>query len=100
MNELSRQLTANVHKLDGALNFNLEVFGDHIAEREGYQRHQGLEALRFYIIEKFKWLPRDVRTMSLDDMRFILEEEMHGWTLPEDAKEAYKIDDLNPMVGE
>lgn len=80
---------AQLHFTSGALGFGLEMFGDHIAQREGYNEHKGLEAVRFYLINKFRWLPRDVNAMSVDEMRFLLAEEMHGWTLPVGARNSY-----------
>ena len=82
-------IRAQIHHSSGALHFTLEMFGDHIANREGYKAHDGLDAVRFYIINKHGWLPRDVITMNLDELRFLLEEEMHGWTLPVEARKSY-----------
>ena len=31
-------------------------------------------------------LPKDARSMSFEDLHFLMSEEMHGWTLPEEAK--------------
>lgn len=82
-------IRAQIHYSSGALHFTLEMFGDHIARREGYKAHDGLDAVRFYIINKHGWLPRDVIAMNLDELRFLLEEEMHGWTLPVEARKSY-----------
>jgi len=71
---------------EGNLAFLLDVFGDTIAKREGYKSVDGIEAVHLYVIHKFRWLPRDVRAMSGEDLRFVLSEEMHGWTLPKDAR--------------
>lgn len=70
------------YQADGSLNYFLEIFGDHIAEREGYRAYDGLEAIYFYLVQKHNWLPRDVRSMSLEDLRFVLSEEMDGWSVP------------------
>ncbi|MBD2840781.1 hypothetical protein IB285_00760 [Erythrobacter sp. KMU-140] len=80
---------AQLHFTSGALSFGLEMFGDHIAEREGYNEHKGLDAIRFYLMNQFGWLPRDVNAMSVEEMRFLLAEEMHGWTLPIEARGSY-----------
>ena len=71
--------------LDGHLAFCLDVFGDHIAKREKYKEHDGMDAVHFYLIQKYHWLPSQVRAMSHADLRFVLDEEMSGWTLPKDA---------------
>lgn len=82
------QTLYNLHRELGNLSYHLAVFGDYISEREGYQALEltGMEAIYFYLVTKYNWLPRDVRSMSYEDLRFVLSEEMRGWTLPEDAK--------------
>lgn len=64
----------------------LDRFGDTLAEREGYRTYDGIEAVHYYLIQKHGWLPRDVRTMSYEDMRFALGEEMAGWTIQKAPK--------------
>ena len=34
-----------------------------------------MEAIHFYLIHKFGWLPRDVKSMSLEDVQFVLSQE-------------------------
>lgn len=66
--------------------YALEVFGDTLKKREGWKSDlTGLDAIHYYLVQKHQWLPSVVRAMSLEDMRFALTEEMHGWTLPKDA---------------
>ncbi|NGZ86427.1 hypothetical protein [Duganella aceris] len=74
------------HEASGGLNYGLEVFGDVIAEREGYRSVKGIDAVHFYLIHKFSWLPRDVIGMSFEHLRFVLSEELEGWTLPPAAR--------------
>jgi hypothetical protein len=52
-------------------------------KREGYKDHQ--DAVYSYLVHKFSWPLAQVRGMSFEDIRFVLAEEMHGWTLPKDA---------------
>lgn len=61
---------------EGGLNYHLILFGDRIAEREGYVGLDGLEAVHYYLIHKFHWLPRDVFAMKLEDIRFVLDQEL------------------------
>ncbi len=72
---------------EGIHAFCLDVFGDYLAEREGYKELEGIEAIHFYLVTKHHWLPAQVRSMSYVDMRFVLSEEMSGWTLPKDARD-------------
>jgi hypothetical protein len=74
------------HLSGGELAYYLAVFGDFIAKREGYKEHEELDAIYFYLVQKYSWPISQVRGMSLEDIRFLLEEEMHGWSAPEEAR--------------
>lgn len=67
--------------------FLIECFGDFIAQREGYKNTEGLEAIHIYLINKHHWLPREVRTMSWEDLELALHPEMQTWT-PSEAVRA------------
>jgi hypothetical protein len=93
-NSIKEDVTANndmyrtLHELyssEGELAYNLAVFGDYIAKREGYKEYHDMDAVRYYLIEKFKWTPSTVRSMSYEDIMFVLAEEMAGWVLPQEA---------------
>jgi hypothetical protein len=75
----------SLRQMEAKLTYNLEVFGDYLAEREGYKEHDGMDALHYYLIQKHHWLPYQSRSLSVDDLRFLFEEEMAGWTLPKEA---------------
>lgn len=82
MNEVRHQ----THHWRGRLDYVLEVFGDTLKKREGWKSDlQGLDAVAYYLVQKHSWTPAQVRAMSLEDQRFALTEEMHGWKLPQDA---------------
>lgn len=70
----------------GKLAYGLRIFGDYIAEREGYKEHREINAVHFYLVNKYGWLPSVVRSMNYDDLRFLLEEEMSGWVYPPEAR--------------
>lgn len=85
----SKDHLASVRKLydaEAGLNYSLDVFGDSLAEREGYTSVDGMEAIHLYLVRKYHWLPRDVRSMTLEDIRFVLTEELADWTLPPEAR--------------
>lgn len=77
-----------LHESEGNLAYALAVFGDTIAKREKYKDVGliGMDAVHFYLVHKFHWLPKDVRAMTAEDIRFVLSEEMAGWTMPKDAR--------------
>ena len=80
------QKMKELYEAEGQLNYMLDVFGDTIAQREGYKDRVGIEAIQFYIKNKYHWLPSQVKSMSLEDLRFLLTEELANWTLPKIAK--------------
>lgn len=77
--------TRELERIKGEMAFHLAVFGDTLAEREGYREYSGIEAVHFYLCNKYHWLPSVVQSMSNDDLRFLLGEEMRDWTLPNSA---------------
>lgn len=79
-------LDRKITNVEADLAYLLRRFGDHLAEREGYKRHRDIDAIHFFLIQRHGWLPKDVRHMSNDDLRFVLEEEMSSWTLPPEAR--------------
>lgn len=88
MNKERYEILNRLYEAEGGLNYSLAVFGDFIAKREKYKDPalNGIDAVRYYLIHKFGWLPRDARSMTFEDIRFVLSEELHGWTLPKDAR--------------
>lgn len=71
----------------GTMAYHLHLFGDHLAEREGYRHHRGMDAVHFYLVGKYGWLPSVVRSLNTDDLCFLLDEEKQGWVIPKDARE-------------
>ena len=43
------------------------------------EKLDGIDAIHFYTIQKFSWLPRDVRSMTYDDLRFVLSQQIEEW---------------------
>lgn len=82
MNEAMMQCRTECY-LEKALTFAyVPAFGDELAQRQGYRKHRGLEAIYFYLVEKYRWLPSQARSLSDEDLMFLLEEEMADWTPP------------------
>ncbi|MBN9221536.1 MAG: hypothetical protein J0I79_26635 [Mesorhizobium sp.] len=80
------QILKRLKEAESALNYGLNVFGDHLAKREKYKSIDGIQAIHFYLMQKHHWLPASVKSMSDDDLRFCLTEEMANWTWPADAR--------------
>lgn len=66
--------------------YYLEVFGNYLAEREGYRELDGMKAIHYYLIQKHHWLPKDVRSMCIEDIRFLMCEEMVDWCAPPESR--------------
>ncbi|MBN1930788.1 MAG: hypothetical protein JW786_04175 [Desulfobacterales bacterium] len=61
----------------------IETIGDHIAKKEGYIGLKGVEAVYRYIIDKYNWLPEQVRGLGNEDVSMLLagyeEKGMTDW---------------------
>jgi len=71
---------------------HLEWFGDDLAKRCGYKTHHGMDAIYFYLVQKYNWLPGQVRALSEDDLLFLLGDELDVWTLPADLRDVEPAD--------
>jgi len=80
------EILRNLEAANGEMAYHIRVFGDTLAEREGYKAHDGLEAVHYYLVNKYNWLPSVVKALSTEDLSFLLAEEMSGWTVPKAAK--------------
>ena len=87
MSKEYHQATKALRLTEGQMAYHVDCFGDHLAEREGYKGNSGIDAVHYYLMSKHGWLPSVVRSMSWDDIRFALSEEMQGWTLPKEARD-------------
>jgi len=48
------------------------AIGDHIAIKERYVGLNGMEAVYRYLVDKYKWLPEQVRNFSNEDLHMLL----------------------------
>jgi hypothetical protein len=46
--------------------------GAHLAKRQGYTGLDGLDAIHRYLIDKYHWLPCDLRALDVDDLELLL----------------------------
>lgn len=75
--------------LDGEEAVMLAMLGDDLAKREKYRVHRGLEAIHYYLVRKFNWLPSQVRAMNTEDLHFLLAEEWPDWKVPERFRDLF-----------
>lgn len=76
---------ARLCEAEGTAMYHLHVFGDEIARRKKYVAHKGIEALHFYLVERYHWTPAQVKALNFEDLSFLFAEERKGWTLPKAA---------------
>lgn len=50
----------------------VEKIGDHIGQKEGYVGLKGMEAVYRYLVDKYNWLPEQVRSLSNEDLNMLL----------------------------
>lgn len=87
-NQQTNNLDQANHRLclaNAELKYMIICFGDHLAKREGYKAHSGIDAVHFYLVKAYGWLPSVVKGISDDDLQFLLREEMQCWKAPKDA---------------
>lgn len=69
------------------MNYLLECFGDYLAQENDYPKGiDGFDAVYLYLANKHHWTIEQCRSMSKEDIRLVLSEEMKGWTVPLDAR--------------
>jgi hypothetical protein len=56
------------------LAMSLFAQGNKIAEKFCYRKLSGIDAVRYYLVQKHNWLPSQVNGMSCADLSFCLKE--------------------------
>ncbi len=80
-----RKINRSLRKSQAEIQHLIDCFGDHLAQKHKYDRW-GLEAVWFYLVERYHWTPAIVRAPNTDDVDFPLHDEMNGWKAPNDDK--------------
>ncbi len=55
------------------------MLGDTIAKDMGYEDLRGMDAIFRYLIDKYRWLPHQVRSLSVEDLSLLFD----GYKTPE-----------------
>ena len=66
----------NLHHAIADIACALEETGDLLAKKHGYKGLSGLEAARYHLMQKHHWLPRDLNSMSNEDLQLALSQEL------------------------
>ena len=69
LGEAEQNLFDEEAKLKGAF----ARLGDKIAKDKGYSQLSGLDAVYRHLIDKYHWLPSEVRSLSVDDLSMLLD---------------------------
>lgn len=80
-----RQVNRRLRRSQAELQHLIDCFGDHLAHKHKYDR-SGIEAVWFYLVQTYHWTPAVVRALNTDDLQFLLQDEMRGWTAPKDPE--------------
>lgn len=87
MNREAYSIRWQLHQATAALDYALECFGDHLAERESYPSNiDGFDAIYLYLANKHGWPINTCKALSKDDLRLALAVELVGWKLPRNAR--------------
>jgi len=77
---MARNITEELHKVEeegfiseAKLKAIYSRMGDEIAKDQGYSDLRGLDAVCRYLVDRYHWLPQQVRNLSVDDLRLLLD---------------------------
>ncbi|MBB4126250.1 hypothetical protein GGR77_001540 [Xanthomonas translucens] len=68
---------AEMHHATADLACALETQGDLVAQQNGWAL-LGLDAIRYYLMQKHHWTPEQLFAMSVEHLRFAMSEEVLG----------------------
>lgn len=72
---------------EARIGYTLAIFGDHLAAQQGYEKHTGLDAVHYFLMEKHHWTRGQILAMTHADVLFAMSEEFDLWTMPDDARQ-------------
>lgn len=58
---------------EGEMKSIFSMLGDTIAEDQGYEDLRGMDAIHRYLIDKYHWLPHQVRSLSVEDLGLLFD---------------------------
>lgn len=91
MDNLDKETLTNRAKIQlvrAKMNYMVECFGDELAKQEGYKDLDGIEAIHYYLVLKHSWLPGQVKDLSLDVIRELLNVELQSFSLSREQIDA------------
>ena len=58
---------------EGEMKFVFSRLGDTVAKDHGYEDLKGMDAIYRYLMDKYHWLPHQVRSLSVDDLALLFD---------------------------
>ncbi|WP_028304427.1 hypothetical protein [Oceanospirillum maris] len=80
------EIIHKLHKNQGGLRYSLELFADHLGDREGYKGLEGMDNIYYYLCQKHNYLPAQVRDMPYEDLSLLLSQETKDWVIPKEFR--------------
>lgn len=74
INEEYQERTERKFVAEGEMKAVFSRLGDQIAQDQGYEDLRGMDAVYRYLIDKYKWLPHQVRSLSLEDLSLLFDD--------------------------
>lgn len=70
-----QEIAKSEARLESVIVEKLHEIGHTIASLKNYKNVDGVDAIRYYLMEKHHWLPSQVKAMSFEDLDFCILEE-------------------------
>ncbi len=67
-----KKLIMTEARMEGALRAKFLNLGDQIAKDHAYRHLDGLKAIHRYLIDKYRWLPREVEALTMEEIDLLL----------------------------
>jgi|GEM_PF-6566276 len=68
--------------------FMFEYFGDAMAEKHDIPM-RGMDALVYFLAQKFNWSPVDIKRMTTDEIRLVIAKEYDEWAEDSDCGDLF-----------
>lgn len=67
------EVTRRAYAAEADMKACIAAKGDALSQKMGYGDLDGLNAIHRYLIDKYHWLPRDVRALTVDELQMLIE---------------------------
>lgn len=70
--ESVNEATKRLYVAEGEIKAHIAKFGDELAKKHGYKTLSGIDGVYRYLVDKYHWLPHEVRMLSVEDLQLLL----------------------------